>query len=139
MKIYFAGSIRGGRDDQAIYSELIEYLAELGHTVLCEHVGLADLSDQGQKQPSEFIHDRDLGWIDEADCIVAEVSNPSLGVGYEIAYAGYERKIPVLALFRADNTKRLSAMIDGSPHTQVYVYETTKDAKATIDTFLKSL
>jgi hypothetical protein len=37
-KIYFAGSIRGGRDDLALYQRLIAYLQSLG-TVLTEHIG----------------------------------------------------------------------------------------------------
>lgn len=38
MKIYFAGSIRGGRDDASIYARLIEELKTHGE-VLTEHVG----------------------------------------------------------------------------------------------------
>ena len=30
-KIYFAGSIRGGRDDKDLYAEIIEKLNELGY------------------------------------------------------------------------------------------------------------
>ena len=33
------------------------------------------------------IHDRDMNWITQSDIFVAEVSNPSLGVGYEISAA----------------------------------------------------
>ena len=43
MKIYFAGSIRGGRVDVGLYHRLIEYLKQ-NRTVLTEHVG--DLSLQ---------------------------------------------------------------------------------------------
>ncbi|MDX2345099.1 MAG: nucleoside 2-deoxyribosyltransferase, partial [Acidimicrobiia bacterium] len=47
LRIYFAGSIRGGRDDAAIYMELVDELARHGE-VLTEHVatvGEEDLSD----------------------------------------------------------------------------------------------
>ncbi len=38
LKIYFAGSIRGGRVDAPIYQFLIAYLSSFGE-VLTEHVG----------------------------------------------------------------------------------------------------
>ena len=43
MKIYFAGSIRGGREDAQLYENIIAYLGEKG-LVLTEHVGNTDLS-----------------------------------------------------------------------------------------------
>ncbi len=43
MKIYFAGSICGGRDDKELYLEIIKKLTSFG-TVLAEHVGDKNLS-----------------------------------------------------------------------------------------------
>jgi hypothetical protein len=37
-KIYFAASIRGGRDDVELYRELINYMQTFGN-VLTEHIG----------------------------------------------------------------------------------------------------
>lgn len=37
MKIYFAGSIRGGRADVGLYHRLIEYLKK-NHTVLMKEI-----------------------------------------------------------------------------------------------------
>ena len=42
-KIYFAGSIRGGRVDAALYRRMIAWMRE-GDTVLTEHVGDLSLS-----------------------------------------------------------------------------------------------
>ena len=53
--------------------------------------------------------------------MVAEVTVPSLGVGYEIAVA-LAHGIPVLALFRPEEGRRLSAMIAGAPGVQVAEY-----------------
>ena len=47
------------------------------------------------------IHDRDLQWIIESDMLVAEVTIPSLGVGYEIGRA-IEMGKPILCLFNTD-------------------------------------
>ena len=58
MKIYFAGSIRGGRDDQQKYFKLIEFLATRVE-VLTEHVGNSKLGNQGEK----VITDQELSLI----------------------------------------------------------------------------
>ena len=47
MKIYFAGAIRGGREDAQLYKDIIAYLTEKGQ-VLTEHVGNMDLSWKGE-------------------------------------------------------------------------------------------
>jgi hypothetical protein len=44
MKIYFCGSIYGGRQDAELYTRLIEQLKGYG-TVLTEHVGSKELTD----------------------------------------------------------------------------------------------
>jgi nucleoside 2-deoxyribosyltransferase len=87
MKIYFAGSIRGRRDDAALYRQIIAMLMEYGE-VLTEHVGDASLTRAGEYGPSdEAIYGRDMAWLTEADAVVAEVTVPSHGVGYEVAWA----------------------------------------------------
>ncbi|HEV7743908.1 MAG TPA: hypothetical protein VGO56_02825 [Pyrinomonadaceae bacterium] len=43
MKIYFAASIRGGRDNWSTYLEIVKQLREYGE-VLTEHVGAVELS-----------------------------------------------------------------------------------------------
>ena len=87
MKIYFAGSIRGGRGNAEIYAQIIDFLQGFGE-VLTEHVGQGNLDAMGESTLSDNeIHDRDLKWLAESDIMVAEVTNPSLGVGYEIGRA----------------------------------------------------
>jgi len=136
MKIYFAGSIRGGREDVAIYLEIIKYLSEYGE-VLTEHIGEASLTSFGEGETSdEFIHDRDMDWLESSDIIVAEVTNPSLGVGYEIGRA-IERGKRILCLYRPQPNKKLSAMIGGSKELKVENYNTIEEAKTIIKKHLK--
>jgi len=121
MKIYFAASIRGGRDDVELYRKIIRQLRKYG-TVLTEHVGDKSLSSLGEDGPSdEYIHDRDMGWIAEADCVVAEVTTPSLGVGYEIR-AAVESGKKVLCLYKPMKGRRLSAMIAGCSKVVIKPY-----------------
>jgi nucleoside 2-deoxyribosyltransferase len=128
VKIYFAGSIRGGRDDQFIYEEIIKLLTEYG-TVLTEHVGEKTLSALGEQVVTEkFIFDRDVGWITEADVIVAEATSPSLGVGYEIGIAEKLGK-KIICLCRPTEGKSLSAMVRGNAHCTVYDYQDIEELK----------
>lgn len=133
MKIYFAGSIRGGRDDFARYFEIIQQLQEYGE-VLTEHVGDSKLEAIGESGSDQEIHDRDLAWLSEADSLVAEVTTPSLGVGYEIATAvGWSK--PVLCLFRPSEGRKLSAMIAGSSEVIVRDYQTMTDIRQILAKF----
>lgn len=121
MKIYFAGSIRGGREDIEKYQTLIKYLQTIG-AVLTEHIGLKDIHSMGEADKTdEYIYNRDVAWLNEADIVVAEVTHPSLGVGYELAYAE-SRGVPVLCLFRTDANSHLSAMIAGDSYFKVIEY-----------------
>ncbi|MDP2669453.1 MAG: nucleoside 2-deoxyribosyltransferase [bacterium] len=136
MKIYFAGSIRGGRDDAQIYFQIIEYLKSYG-TVLTEHVGNPNLAQQGEiLDHDQYIHDRDTQRVSESDVVVAEVSTVSLGVGYEIGRA-VEQDKRILCLYRPQEGKRLSAMIAGSSGVTLQTYTTLDEAKKYIDEFLK--
>ncbi|MDD2666532.1 MAG: nucleoside 2-deoxyribosyltransferase [Methanocellales archaeon] len=136
MKIYFAGSIRGGREDAELYLQIIEHLKKYGE-VLTEHVGdknLALLGEDGVED--DYIHKRDLEWFLQSNVVVAEVTTPSLGVGYEIGRA-VENQKRVLCLYRPQDRKRLSAMIAGSPGVTNAEYKTLDDAKKIIDDFFE--
>jgi nucleoside 2-deoxyribosyltransferase len=137
MKIYFAGSIRGGRDDATLYQRIIAQLAGYGE-VLTEHVGSDGLTPTGEQDLSdEAIYTRDMGWLMEADVVVAEVSMPSHGVGYEIASAEAAGK-PVLCLYRPRPHRRLSAMLGGNPALRCVSYEEPKDLEPILSDFLQN-
>jgi len=134
MKIYFSGSVSGGREDVALYCEVIKQLSAYG-LVLTEHIGDARLDAGGEPDLSDLeIHDRDLAWLRQADWLVAEVSTPSLGVGYEIGKATEWGK-SVLCLFRTENGSRLSRMIAGSKQAVVREYRNVGELKEIFDEF----
>lgn len=137
MNIYFAGAIRGGRDDADIYMKLIQHLQQYG-TVLTEHLGSPSLTSKGEHTLyAKFIHDRDMEWLEVSDLIVAEVTQPSLGVGYELGRAA-EQGREVLCLFREGAGKHLSAMVDGSSAFVVRRYTTLDEGKRMIDEYFKN-
>jgi len=136
MKIYFAGSIRGGRDDAAIYRQIIALLMKYGE-VLTKHVGDAKPTHDGEDKPSdETIYERDMAWLMEADAVVAEITVPSHGVGYEIALAEALGK-PVLCLHRQTTGQRLSAMLAGNPALWCETYESVKEIRPILERFLR--
>ena len=136
MKIYFAGAIRGGRDETDIYNNIITYLSSKAE-VLTEHVGSSKLTTIGETNRSDGeIYLRDMEWLQSADLVIAEVTTPSLGVGYELGIAE-KLKIPALCLYRPIKGKRLSAMISGNEKFNYQAYQTLDDAKVHINKFLK--
>jgi nucleoside 2-deoxyribosyltransferase len=138
MKIYFAGSIRGGRSDAPVYQALIKHLSIFGE-VLTEHVGDVSLSQDGDDGPNDRnIYSRDMACLADCDLLVAEVSVPSLGVGYEVGYAT-ARKKPVLCLHKPEAGGRLSAMIAGNPHIQVAEYDSMDKATRILTDFINQI
>ncbi|HEV7766508.1 MAG TPA: nucleoside 2-deoxyribosyltransferase [Thermoanaerobaculia bacterium] len=134
--IYFSGAISGGRADVSLYRRIVEALEADGHHVLAGAVASETIGDAGETLNPPDIYARDLGWLDQAELVVAEVSVPSLGVGYEIAYATRVRQIPVIALYRPEYTKRCSAMISGDPGMTFLEYE---DPTAMLPRLLESI
>ncbi|HET7320185.1 MAG TPA: nucleoside 2-deoxyribosyltransferase [Candidatus Saccharimonadales bacterium] len=142
-KVYFACSITGGRDHAHRYQDIVDIIHDHGMHVLSE--AFADKSvnaatgigmKHGMSAPE--IWEWDLNWLREADGIIAEVSQPSLGVGYEIAIAHTWEK-PVLALYYPQPERKLSSMIAGSPNVIVYEYTDVNDTRVAIKDFLQSI
>lgn len=134
MNIYFCGSIRGGRDLASTYAEMIAMLGSYGR-VLTEHLGSDEVIEAKDRVLSDKeIHDRDLQWIVESDMLVAEVTVPSLGVGYEIGRA-IEMGKPVLCLFKQGSEYTISAMIAGSDKVEMKYYQSLEEVKDLFETF----
>ncbi len=129
-KIYFAGSIRGGRVDADLYRRIIQFVQQTD-TVLTEHVGSSNLilNEQGRERDAR-IYDQDTAWLRQSDLLIAECTCPSLGVGYELAYAEH-RGIPCHIFY--DKTKaQLSAMLTGNPYFHIHPYESEEQIFAVL-------
>lgn len=141
MKIYFACSIVGGRKDEDMYRHIVQALLDDGHEVpTAGNAGITTGSHAGielDMDPRQ-VYSRDIGWIDDSDTLIAEVSTPSHGVGYEIGYA-LEHQKPVLCIFRQG--VRVSKMITGNtmPGLQIADYADEKEAIEDIRNFLANL
>lgn len=134
MKIYFAGSITGGRNDSQLYLEIINILKKYGE-VLTEHVGNDSLTQMGENLSAEEIYKRDINWVKMSNILIAEVTNPSFGVGIEIARASEFGK-KIICLYRQIEDRKLSAMISGCPGVKVFKYKKIEDLEGI---FLKEI
>lgn len=135
MKIYFACSISGGRKDEKAYQHLVAVLEEMGIEVPTAHIADTGIEIIDGNEKPEDIYRRDVDWIEESDQLIAEVSTPSHGVGYEIGYALFLGK-PVLCLYNQDVV--VSKMITGNPHPllTVIAYQDLAEAEVILREYL---
>lgn len=135
MNIYFSCSLTGGRGDQAVYERLVDDLLQSGHTVPTAHLARSNVMELERKVVPEDIYLRDMAWIEACDAVVAEVSTPSHGVGYEIAAALCLGK-PVLCCYRRGAA--VSKMITGNQTKglEVRAYDDQEHAVAIVNAFL---
>ena len=137
MIIYCAGPIRGDTKYQNFYLEIVEFLESENHTTLAEISGKFNTSiPLTDKQ----IYKRDIKWIEGSSLMIAEISGASLGVGFEIAYTLFQRKIPVLALANAEIPK-ISAMISGCESELLTIknYQDSDEMKFIIQNFISNI
>ena len=132
MKVYFSCSLTGGRQDQPVYAALVNDLLAHGHEVLTAHLASPEVMAEEATIDPATVYQRDIGWVEGCDAVVAEVSTPSHGVGYEIAYALGLGK-PVLCCYRAG--ARVSKMLTGNstPGLSVRAYRDEAEAVGVVE------
>lgn len=119
MNIYFACSITGGRQDEDHYQQIVQFLEEEGHHVPTAGLASSEVSILEGALDPPIVYLRDTGWILNADLLIAEVSTPSHGVGYEVGYALQHRK-PVLCIYKQGTL--VSKMITGNPDPRLTTF-----------------
>jgi 2'-deoxynucleoside 5'-phosphate N-hydrolase len=131
MKIYFSGSMTLNHSKADFYAELIDYLEKYG-LVLNKFVG-----DKNYLEYSpDYVYNRDTTNLDNADILIADLTYPSLGVGFEL---GYFSKYHKPMLFLSEKTEILpSSLVRGIPTSQFKIYQSIEEAKQYIDNFIKN-
>lgn len=137
MNIYFACSITGGRDYEVVYQAITRALLEAGHDVPTAHLASSSVLEMEAVVEPREVYTRDVAWIQACDSLIAEVSVPSHGVGYEVGLALSLEK-PVLCLYQEG--QRISKMITGNNHPSLTVktYRDVKQAVSHMRTFLNN-
>lgn len=138
MNIYFACALTGGRKDQKVYERLVDFMLECGHVVPTAHLARSDVMHLERVVDPADVYQRDMAWISACDGVVAEVSTPSHGVGYEVAVALGLGK-PVLCCYQLGVA--VSKMITGNDTAGLVVeaYDDPGQAVEIVGTFLDDL
>lgn len=130
--VYFARRIRGSSHLSINYDLMIDFIESKKFKVINkEALKPTTLSDRD-------IFSRDVNLLAESDILIAEVSNSSLGVGFEIGWSLKIVDLPVLCLASMYSTT-VSAMIIGCPYLSFRWYDTETEALELIRTFLMEL
>ena len=137
MDLYFSCSLTGGRQDQPVYAALVRHLQGLGHRVLTEHLAAETVLAADSVLDPVTVFDRDTAWLRACDAVIAEVSTPSHGVGFEVAYA-LDRGKPVLCLAREG--VRVSKMLTGirQPGFTFAAYSSEAELRVHVAAFLST-
>jgi nucleoside 2-deoxyribosyltransferase len=133
MRVFLSASIRGGRQMLSTYIEICNYLQDSGHEVLSWHVADPELEKTESLLSEEEIYIRDMDFLEKSECLIAEVSTPSIGVGYEICSA-LQREIPVLCMHVPE--ANVSAMLLGDKRIICKEYQTIDELKREMTNFL---
>jgi len=124
MKVYFAGAIRGGRQKVYDYQKMVETFERSLAEVLTKHVADSSLLKSGESLSFEEIYKRDINLIKECDIVFADITVPSLGVGYELAYAESLGK-HIYAVYEKD--ANVSGLIRGNKNITFFAYSNIEE------------
>lgn len=102
-----------------VYQHICDLLNHLGFDVTTLHVADENIDETESSMTDQEIYGHDMKMLKISDCLIAEVTVPSIGVGYEICRA-LGHGLPVLCLH--DPQANVSAMILGNPDIQVKEY-----------------
>ena len=128
MKIYVSGSMYGGQQKINIYKKLIDKLEEYGE-VLTKQIADPDAIKKEVFQKDEDIYNDLENKLEKADILIAEVSVPSIGVGYEIGYASKLNK-KIVAIYDKNYIDKVTTMIRGNKNIKIIPY---KDIREILD------
>ncbi len=120
MKIYFSGSIYGGRQKLQTYEILVKELEKYGE-VLDPEVADSQVIEKENDVTDESIFKKLEQKLNQADIIFAELTVPSLGVGYELGYADSHNK-KIIGIYDKNVVQRITTMIRGNERIKVIPY-----------------
>ena len=120
MKIYFSGSIYGGRQKLQTYKILVKELQKYGE-VLDPGVADSQVIEKENAVTDESIFKKLEQKLNQADIIFAELTVPSLGVGYELGYAdSHDKKI--VGIYDKTAVQKITTMVRGNKRIKVIPY-----------------
>ena len=121
MKIYVSGSIYGGTEKIETYKILVEELEKFGEVLTKQIADPNTIANEVYQTDEEIYTDLENKLIN-CDLVFAEVTIPSLGVGYELGYADKIGK-KIIAIYDSEYTKKISTMIRGNSRIKLIPYK----------------
>jgi len=142
-KAFFACSMRGGYSSVSFefLQQIPQALKDMGFELASEHQTQPDIIQKESLLPNALIYQRDISLLKQSDTLIAEMSNPSMGVGGEITDAISLGK-PVLGLYQIPQDKVSSYIlgkIEGHSKGRHAHYTDLRDLKLKIKDFINYL
>ncbi|MBI2641773.1 nucleoside 2-deoxyribosyltransferase [Candidatus Roizmanbacteria bacterium] len=121
LSIYFTAATSYDGDLHNHYVKILSLIKNHSASLLSgEQIVNEELLKRDKKLTQRQIFEREKKLIEESDCVIAEVSRPSLGVGSEITHALINKK-PVLALVFEGYEDKISPIIAGNPSESLFM------------------
>ena len=125
MKIYISGSIYGGTQKIETYKILIKELEKYGQVMNKQVADENTIANEVYQKDEDIFCDLE-NKLYEADLIFAEVSIPSLGVGYELGFADKIGK-KIIAIYDCNYVEKVSTMIRGNKRIKLIPYKDIRE------------
>ena len=135
MKIYVSGSIYGGTQKIETYKKMIELLENYGEVVDKQIADPNTIANEAFQTDEEIFGDLEK-LLNKADLVFAEVSVPSLGVGYELGYADKLGK-KIIAVYDKNYTNKVTTMIRGNKRIKLIAYNNIEEVFENFEKLLK--
>ena len=134
MKIYVSGSIYGGTQKIDTYKILIEELEKYGEVLNRQIADPNVIANEVYQKDEDIFADLEEKLI-IADILIAEVSTPALGVGYELGFADKLNK-KIIAIYDEIYTPKVTTMIRGNKRIKLIPYQRIEEITNNLDKLL---
>lgn len=134
MKIYISGSIYGGTEKIETYQKLIPALEKYGEVLDKQIADPNTIANEAFQSDEDIYLDLEKKLM-SADLIFAEVTIPSLGVGFELGFADKLGK-KIIAIYDEIYTPKVSTMIRGNKRIKLIPYKDISEIINTLDSLI---
>jgi len=138
MKIFFIASIHGKQKFIDHYQKIVDIVEAKDHKITADHV-----LNSTKMEMAKWDHDQDLAFhkkvlrgIKSHDVVLAEISYPSLSVGYLLALAVESGK-PAIALYNTEKKPHLLRTLEADDKFYSYQYRDYVDLQDELPLLIK--
>jgi len=126
MKVFLTYKSKGNINTLEKIEKITEFLEKKRCIINNKDIRNKNANYLGDKMLDKEILNRNLELIKDADVLIAEITNPSLGVGYQINFAKNLNK-KVICLYENQVKQELSPIINGDEDLIIIKYSELKE------------